>query len=133
MINTAFHLYTGFFIKSEQTVPFAKIENVNRRTSVFHRICNMTSIQFETGMTGAEATVEFAVVSKEEADRLEAEMAKPANETGIEEEAREPVIGQPITDLPTENRTLDRNINFKTSCTEIITASFTLFEYLIYF
>ena len=131
MSNTAFHLYTGFFIKSEQTVPFAKIENVNRRTSVFHRICNMTSIQFETGMTGAEATVEFAVVSKEEADRLEAEMAKPANETGIEEEAREPVIGQPITDLPTENRPLDRTIHFKPSRKDIIKASFTSLGFLI--
>jgi len=129
--DMAFQLYSGVFIKSEQTVPFSKVENVSRRTSLFHRIFNMTSIQFETGMTGAEATVEFEVVSKVEADRLEKEMTKQAFETVEKDEANEQIVGEEITDTPIESRPPERIIHFKPSKKDIIKSSFTSLGFLI--
>lgn len=68
----SFHLYKGLFNKSEQTIPFSKIQNINRHTSFFHKIFHMTSIYFETGMKGENATVKFEVISPMEADQMEA-------------------------------------------------------------
>lgn len=70
--ETAFHLYAGIFTKTKQTIPFTKIQNVNRHTTLLHRIFKVTSIRFETGMVGDDSRVEFAVISLNEADRLEA-------------------------------------------------------------
>ncbi|MBM7704413.1 PH domain-containing protein [Metabacillus iocasae] len=69
--HTSFHLYEGIFNKSKRTVPFSKIQNVNRHTSFFHRLFQVTSIRFETGMTGDEAEVEFRVISQAEANEME--------------------------------------------------------------
>lgn len=129
--DAVFHLYTGIFTKSEQTVSFSKIENVNRRTSLFHRIFNVTSIQFETGMTGAEATVDFEVISKVGADRLEKEITKPVYETVINDEASETVVAKPITDPPIQKSPADRTLHFKPSRKDMIKSSFTSLGFLV--
>ena len=78
--DRSFHLYKGIFNKSERTIPFSKIQNVNRHTSLFHRIFKVTSISFETGMAGEDATVKFEVISQKEADRMEAHMTSSAHD-----------------------------------------------------
>ena len=72
----SFHLYKGIFSKSERTIPFSKVQNVNRHTSFFHRIFKVTSVSFETGMTGEDAAVRFEVISRKEANRMETHIEK---------------------------------------------------------
>ncbi|MDL5042187.1 MULTISPECIES: PH domain-containing protein [Heyndrickxia] len=68
--ESAFHLYRGIFNKTERTIPFSKIQNINRHTSFFHRIFHVTSVSFETGISGDEAAVLFEVITRKEAERI---------------------------------------------------------------
>ncbi|WP_211747794.1 PH domain-containing protein [Paenibacillus sp. Marseille-Q4541] len=69
--DAAFHLQHGMLTKTKKTIPFSKIQNVQRHSSYFHRIFNVTSIRFETGMKGDDAAVVFRVLTKAEANSLE--------------------------------------------------------------
>lgn len=67
----AFHLQGGIFQKTERTIYYEKVQNVQRRTSFLHKLFRMTSVSFQTGATGVDAKVEFKVVTQQEAERLE--------------------------------------------------------------
>nr|WP_216675597.1 PH domain-containing protein [Brevibacillus sp. HB1.3] len=128
LADTAFHLYEGILTKRKQTIPFSKIQNVNRHTTLLHRIFKVTSIRFETGMVGDDSRVEFAVISVNEADRLEAytkqavQLEKEPEAVGKEGDSTEK-IGTPYT-------TPERVIHFTPTKKEIIKASFTSFSFL---
>ncbi|PYE47787.1 PH domain-containing protein [Paenibacillus barcinonensis] len=76
----AFHIYTGAFSRTRSTIPYTKVQNVSRHTSFFHRLFGVTSIRFETGIKGEEATFQLQVVSVAEAEQLEKQMAKYLSE-----------------------------------------------------
>ncbi|MGG4452106.1 PH domain-containing protein [Brevibacillus porteri] len=128
--DTSFHLYEGIFTKKKQTIPFAKIQNVNRHTTLLHRIFKVTSIRFETGMVGDDSTVEFAVISLNEADRLEA-YTKQAVRVEKEPEA-EGKEGDATSSekIGTPYPTPERIIHFTPTKKEIIKASFTSLSFL---
>lgn len=127
---TAFHLYRGIFTKTKQTIPFTKIQNVNRHTTLLHRIFKVTSIRFETGMVGDDSTVEFAVISLNEADRLEAYTKQAARvEKEPEAEGKEG-DGTSSGEIGTPYPTPERIIHFTPTKKEIIKASFTSFSFL---
>lgn len=65
------HLSKGVFVRSKQTVPFSKVQNTHRHTSILHRLFDVTSLTLETGMEGIESAVEFKVISLKEAAWLE--------------------------------------------------------------
>ncbi|PZT53486.1 PH domain-containing protein [Paenibacillus silvae] len=67
----AFHIYTGALSRTRRTIPYTKVQNVSRHTSFFHRLFGVTSIRFETGIKGEEATFQLQVVSLAEAEQLE--------------------------------------------------------------
>ncbi|MGE8203860.1 PH domain-containing protein [Heyndrickxia sp. NPDC080065] len=124
--DTSFHIYKGIFTKSKQTIPFSKIQNVNRRTSLFHRIFQVTSLRFETGMAGDDATIDFEVISRIEADRMEDHVTNP-NEIGSSDEEKESV--SPI--IHTETEKSKRVIHFKPTTKDTLKASFTSFSFLL--
>ncbi|MBS4192786.1 PH domain-containing protein [Bacillus sp. FJAT-49705] len=128
--DRSFHLYKGIFSKSERTIPFSKIQNINRHTSLFHRIFKVTSINFETGMAGEDAAVKFEVISQKEADRMEAHMTSavrddlatilPSDEEDISYSAMEVKEGKS-----------NRIIHFKPTKNDILKASFTSLSFLV--
>ncbi|TQR38878.1 PH domain-containing protein [Brevibacillus brevis] len=126
--DTAFHLYEGILTKKKQTIPFSKIQNVNRHTTLLHRIFKVTSIRFETGMVGDDSRVEFAVISVNEADRLEA-YTKQAVRLEKESEA-EGKAGVSPEEIGTPYTTPGRVIHFTPTKKEIIKASFTSLSFL---
>lgn len=75
--DVSFHIYQGLFNKFERTIPFSKVQNVQRKTSLFHRVFGVTSVTFETGMTGADAAIKFEVISRKEAEEMEAWITSP--------------------------------------------------------
>ncbi|REB08601.1 hypothetical protein DVB69_05555 [Sporosarcina sp. BI001-red] len=117
----AFHLKTGTFEKTERTVYFDKIQNVQRHTSFLHKLFGMTSITFETGTSGMNSNVKFDVLKRSEANRLETlvkEFMQPENVTTEAEDETAPLIQ-------------DRIVHFTPTRKDTIKASFTSFSFLI--
>lgn len=67
----AFYIKSGIFSKTERTVYYEKVQNVQRQTSFLHKLFRMTSITFETAAGSSDSKVMFSVVTPNEADRLE--------------------------------------------------------------
>lgn len=127
--NKSFHLYKGLFNKSERTIPFSKIQNVNQQTSIFHRIFKVTSISFETGMTGEDARIKFEVVSQIEADQFEVYIES----TNQDELPSIHSINDAIelsSKMNTENGNSDRTIHFSPTNGDILKVSFSSLSFL---
>ena len=128
--NSSFHLYKGLFSKSERTIPFSKIQNVNRQTSLFHRMFKVTSISFETALTGVDATIKFEVISQIEADQIEAHI-----ESAVRDElTTDHSINEPIglsSKMNSANVNSDRIVHFSPTNGDIFKASFSSLSFLL--
>lgn len=122
--DVSFHIYKGLFTKSERTIPFSKIQNVQRRTSLFHRIFGVTSITFETGMTGHDAAVEFKVVTRKEADQIEEWVTNPTTSDLDEDNLMQ------SEEVPVK-QVIERTIHFIPTKKDILKASFTSLSFLV--
>ncbi|MEN8698062.1 PH domain-containing protein [Bacillus infantis] len=134
--GSSFHLKEGIFTKSNQTIPFSKVQNVNYRTSLFHRIFGLTSIRFETGMTGADSAIEFKVIRKEEAEKLEEHVSRPHEEgISLADPVDTPQAGPEAVSEQTVQSVLPagRIVHFTPGKKDILKASFTSFSFLVLF
>lgn len=68
--DRTFHIHKGIFVKRTSTIPFSRIQNVTRKTTLFHKIVGLTSLTFETAMDGEDDSIHFDVLSKKHADFL---------------------------------------------------------------
>jgi len=135
MEDQTFHLYKGRFIKSKLIIPFAKIQNVNRRTSLFHRIFKKTSIRFETSMAGSDDAVAFNVLSLKEADRME----KLVGNARTKEEVVSSLSNMDMETIEEEISDIDstvkvnsiRTVHFNPTKKDIYKASFTSLSFLL--
>lgn len=73
------YITSGLVSKSYRTVPLHKVQNVQQRTTLFHKVFRLTSLTFETGMTGDQGSVPFEMISRKEAERLEGNMPQNRN------------------------------------------------------
>ncbi|MEN2466066.1 PH domain-containing protein [Ornithinibacillus sp. JPR2-1] len=122
-----FHLYKGVFVKQTNTIPFSKVQNVTRKTTVFHKILGVTSITFETAMDGEDDSIHFDVVTKDHANYLtDLVRAGKENETEttnhIELEEQVPVE-EPVSKPR-------RTIHFTPERKDLWKASFTSLSFL---
>ncbi|WP_334075830.1 PH domain-containing protein [Paenibacillus sp. A14] len=142
--DTSFRLESGVFVKSKKVIPFAKIQNTNRHTTLFHRIFKVTAIRFETGMEGDDAAVEFRVISYAEADRLEkrvAGLARPEEDSDAADGREEQVAAEAAarTASPDSTRSPEgprtpkpeRMLHFSPTRKDLIKASFTSLSFLV--
>ncbi|SDC95941.1 putative membrane protein [Terribacillus halophilus] len=129
----AFHLYRGIFSKTSRTVPFEKIQNITKHTNLLHRLLGLTAIKFETG--SKEKAVEFKVLTKEEASRLEQltitdspEQADIGQRATSEEDdlIRDDTVSEQTVSIAQE-----RTVHFKPTKKELIKASFTSLSFLL--
>lgn len=128
-----FHLQSGVFNKTERTIPFSKVQNINRHTSFFHKLLGLTSIHFETGMAGEDASVKFEVATKKEAARLEAMAGAQRgpirqdpmilSKKSVDAIAEEPPAHPKIHE--------DRTIHFQPTTRDLLKASMTSFSFLL--
>ncbi|GIN12665.1 hypothetical protein J26TS2_25320 [Shouchella clausii] len=125
----SFHLYKGLFSKTEQTIPFSKIENINRHTSFLHRVFKRTSIHFEIAMTGENANIKFEVLSKAEAEQMEAHVKRATHEEleDWNQQSHDPNDEEEHPgDLDQE-----RTIHFQPTKRDILKASVTSLSFLV--
>jgi putative membrane protein len=125
--DDAFHLYSGIFTKSSRTVPYEKIQNVTKHKKLLHRLLGLSAIKFETG--SQEQAVEFQVLRKEEADRLE-QLTRQESVPTQEAAEIEEVLDEITAEAP-QPKGKDRFIHFKPTKKELIKASFTSLSFLI--
>lgn len=83
----AFYLNKGILFKSEQTIAFSKIQNVNRHVSVIHRLFGLTALHFETA-AGEDASVKFEALTLQEAEELEDLAANKEEKEAVLEEGQ---------------------------------------------
>ncbi|WP_232697641.1 PH domain-containing protein [Brevibacillus daliensis] len=134
--DTSFHIYKGIFTKSKQTIPFINVQNVNRHTSLFHRIFKVTSLRLATGMEGSDATIEFTVISPTEADNIERRMCVPILDEAKTTQPSEGEKGVSPSGVQPEMQHADRTaphrmIHFKPTKKDVLKASFTSLSFLI--
>jgi putative membrane protein len=129
--DTSFHIYKGLFTKTEQTIPFSKIQNVNRHTSFFHRIFSVTSISFETGMTGEDSVVKFEVISRQEADRIEEHMTNAIRDEMTLVDSRNDEKDLSTSNVYESRLDANRVIHFKPNKKDILKASFSSLSFLV--
>ncbi|WHY57251.1 PH domain-containing protein [Peribacillus simplex] len=115
------YITSGLISKSYRTVPLHKVQNVQQRTTLFHKIFSLTSLTFETGMTGDQGTVPFEVISRKEAERLEGEYASKQEIPVIEVDIPEERIAEPIN---------EKTIHFTPTKQDVLKASFTSLSFL---
>lgn len=70
--DEAFHFYKGIFVRSVQTIPITKIQNTQHHKTLFHRIFGVTSVKFDTGMSGEDSAIRFQIISLHELEQMEA-------------------------------------------------------------
>lgn len=127
-----FYLRRGIFSKTDQSIPFSKVQNINRHTSFPHRLLGLTSIRFETGIAGEDASVKFEVASKNEALRLEtavqiqkrSEPAEEHNHTDVVDAAAEPAQAR-------YSISEERTVHFQPTRRDLVKASLTSFSFLL--
>lgn len=116
------YITSGLVSKSYQTVPLHKVQNVQQRTTLFHKIFRLTSLTFETGMTGDQGSVPFEMISRKEAERLEGEYASKQE--------------LPVIDISEERiaedmePAIEKTIHFTPSKHDVLKASFTSLRFL---
>ncbi|MFP8782661.1 PH domain-containing protein [Planococcus plakortidis] len=128
-----FYLRRGVFSKTDQSIPFSKVQNINRQTSFFHRVLGLTSIRFETGIAGEDATVNFEVATKKEAARLESVVQKHKESPDAEPDTTNIVEDGSETEHAPSARKLpeQRVIHFQPTRRDLLKASMTSFSFLL--
>ncbi|WP_285768578.1 PH domain-containing protein [Peribacillus sp. SI8-4] len=117
------HITTGLISKSYQSVPLHKVQNVQRRTTLFHKIFKLTSLTFEMGTSGDEGSVPFEVISQKEAERLERAHSSKNGPIADAEVAAERMAADlgPVT---------EKTIHFTPTKRDVLKASFTSLSFL---
>ncbi|PQP82640.1 hypothetical protein C0Q44_14570 [Paenibacillus sp. PCH8] len=144
--DIAFHIYSGALNRTLRTIPYTKVQNVNRHTTVFHRLFSVTSIRFETGIKGEDATFQLHVVSLPEAERLEKIVAGQRSDEHVPVDTVEPLeegenqseYEPGVTDGGTPERTMlpakeekERVVHYHSTRKDVFKASFTSLSFLV--
>lgn len=78
----------GLFVKKKRYIPFERIQSLNYKEGIFHRMLGLVQVKVETaGSKDAKAEAELTAVTKHAADQIEAEMRKAKNKISLQNEA----------------------------------------------
>lgn len=64
----------GLFVKKKRYVPFERIQSLNYKEGVFHRIFKLVAVEIETAGNSTEAEISLTAVTRAQAERIEQEM-----------------------------------------------------------
>lgn len=127
--DRTFHIHKGLFVKRTSTIPFSRIQNVTRKTTVFHKLFGLTSLTFETAMDGEDDSIQFEVISKKHAEFL-IELVQPGKQQDLLHHENDETL-QENEEL--EQKTVQeesRTIHFTPEKKDLWKASFTSLSFL---
>lgn len=85
----------GLFIKKKRYIPFDRIQNLNYKEGIFHRLFKLVQVQVETaGSKDGKPEAELTAVTKAAADEVEIQMKKAKQKLPIENEQEQMVEGE---------------------------------------
>jgi putative membrane protein len=77
---------SGIVTRTNRTIPLSKIQNINIKKSVVHRVFGLVDLEIETA-AGAEAEASLSALSVDEANALKVELTRGVHrEIGLEQE-----------------------------------------------
>lgn len=87
----------GLFVKKKRYIPFDRIQNLNYKESIFHRIFKLVEVQVETaGSKNGKAEAELTAVTRQAADEIEIRMQR-AKQKHLQDET---IDGEVIVEKP---------------------------------
>ncbi|MBK3494661.1 PH domain-containing protein [Viridibacillus sp. YIM B01967] len=126
--DNAIYIKSGIFLKSEQTVPFLKVQNVQRQTTVFHKIFKVTSLTLETAAVGEESSITFDVISRAEAESLERVVTVTYEQQVINELTEAELFEEQLVEQEPKS---EKTTHFTPTKRDLVKASFTSLSFLI--
>ncbi|MBY7144948.1 PH domain-containing protein [Virgibacillus sp. NKC19-3] len=127
--ETSLQLQRKFFTTTKQTIPYTKIQHVKRKTKVFHRLFNMTSLTVETSIQGDGGTVNFDVLTPKEATQIEERIqGKVQGEEGNDSAGI--VLSDSVEANPEQQREAGVTVHFTPTKRDTLKASFTSFSFI---
>jgi putative membrane protein len=75
----SFLFHTGAVFKQNRSIPLGRIQNINVRQGVLHRLFRVAEVRIETATGGGHAEVDLRVVSLAEAEWLRATLLAPVS------------------------------------------------------
>lgn len=132
--NQTFHMRKGIFVKKSSTIPFSRVQNVTKKTTIFHKLFGLTSLSLETAMDGEDDSIYFEVVSKQHADFLvdlvqeETKEKETTQEEAVHQSEIDPMQG--AVDYEEQYQKPERVVHFTANKKDLIKASFTSLSFL---
>lgn len=124
--DVSFHMYKGLFNKSERTIPYTKIHNIQRRQTFIHKLFGLASVVFETSMTDTNASIKFGVISQKELNELEARIHQSGSTN------HDVVAYEAVPEAEKEEQVIcNRTVHFRPTRKDTIKASFTSLSFLV--
>ncbi|MCT2535400.1 PH domain-containing protein [Aquibacillus koreensis] len=129
-----FQIHKGIFVKHTSSIPFSRIQNITRKTTLFHKVFGLTSLTFETAMDGENDAIHFEVLSKNQASSLislvkQNEHKHPQETNGDEEVIHSTLQENDQSDEKTVQQS-NRTIHFTPKRKDLWKASFTSLSFL---
>ncbi len=124
------YVQSGVFSKSYRTAPFSKVQNIQCRTTIFHKLFRVTCMTVETATAGDESSVTFDILLRKEADQLEQQINRVrareplANEEGLDRQAETTFVA-PATE--------EKTVHFTPTRKDLLKASFISLSFFILF
>lgn len=84
----------GLFVKKKRYVPFERIQSLNYKEGIFHRVFKLVAVEIETAGNSTEAEISLTAVTRAQAERIEYEMqeAKKRLKSVMQDEAGEALV-----------------------------------------
>lgn len=126
------HIQSGVFSKSYRTVPFSKVQNIQRRTTIIHKLFRVTSMTLETATAGDESSVTIDILLRKEADQLEQQINRVrAGELLVNEELEENRLDQQEEPKFVAPVAEEKTVHFTPTTKDLMKASFISLSFFI--
>jgi putative membrane protein len=77
IVDNALHVRSGILFRQDRSIPIERIQNINTRQQLIHRMLGVVDVYIETASGGAgQAEASLSVVSLAEAERLRAALTR---------------------------------------------------------
>ncbi|MDX8045624.1 PH domain-containing protein [Gracilibacillus sp. S3-1-1] len=128
--DRTFYLKKGVLTKKTMTIPFSKIQNVTKKTTLFHKLFGLTSLYFETVLDGEDSTIVFPVVTKQQATKIVVMVNVQEGKEVVKEKEKEKTE-KVDPSIPEQEVRSDSTIHYEPTSKDLLKASFTSLSFLI--
>lgn len=116
----AFYIHSGIFTKNKQVIPFNRVQNIQRKRTIFHKLFRKTQIVFSTAAVTDEDII-FEMLSLEESNQMEDLVFGNNNSVApLDDEYKNTV---------STHQTV-RKMHYQSTITELLKASFASVKFL---